>query len=182
MKNWFLLLVFIPMISFSQKDSIRVIDQFYLELNGGPGLYDSGVKNIYRDLSINLNSKVFYKNHRYRAGMTFGCLYVWSEGICPSFSIESSINILAKTDFPHYFGPCLGYGYFLMDENNYSLGDRFIEFGIEYYYKKFHVSFNNQFIAFENQKFNNNTYNKTFNIHMEIGYAFNLDSFRKKKK
>lgn len=179
MKKIFWYLLIISSFTYGQRDSLRFKDQIFLELSAGPGYYDTYKMYFFHNLSINVASRLMYKNHRFKAGAKVGGLLVWSTDLRFYYSFDAGINFLAKRDYPHYFGPSVGYGYFF-NTGNYSLGHRFFSLGIDYNYKKFYVSLTNQFIAFENQKFPNTEYGKTHNLFLELGYSFRLFSSKKK--
>jgi hypothetical protein len=185
MRKIIIFLFFVTQYAFTQKDSIKAINNIYLEFNIGIGKYNN-IDNYFNEyapyiknnLSIILCSKLYYKNKRFKTGISYG--YLYSSGyINPLYLFDTGLNLFSKNAYPQYFGPSLAYGLFY---NKYgtSLGHRFIKFGVDYYYNKFHVGLNYQWIAFKNAKFRTGEF-KTTNIYLEIGYAFNLESFRKKK-
>jgi hypothetical protein len=181
MKILIAILILLPSITFSQKDSTLIRDQFFLEINGSVGLlkykekFSSPSGKFYLEekaMSQSIFVSFQYRNQRLKAAINSGFLLVLN----PFVSFETGINLLSKSKVNKYFGPCLIYGFYPHDLG-YFLGKNFLEFGFEAYFNKFHVGLKHQW--FESK---NDTYQDITNLCLEIGYAFNLESFRKKKK
>ena len=130
--------------------------------------------------ALNLFSKLYYKNTRFRSGANFTYIYT-DDHLNAVLFIDGSVNTLSKQASRHFLGPSLAYGYFTKTKFSRNLGQRFVKFGIDYYYKKFHIAANYQWIAFKDAPFRRD-YFKTTNIYLEIGYSFNLESFKRKRK
>jgi hypothetical protein len=118
MKFLVILFLFQVQICFSQKDSIIPINNFYIEISAGPGVYNSQEGYFNNDkpyadneLTINLFSKFYYKNKRFKTGLSYGFIYM-SDYIDPVYSFEANINLFSKNAFPQYFGQSLAYGLF----------------------------------------------------------------------
>jgi hypothetical protein len=169
-----------------KEDSLRVLNNFFLELGAGPGIYNSHegyFSNEYfyfnDELTINLFSKFYYKNSRIRSGINF--TYTYSNSYLNAvLFIDGSINTLSKRASAHFFGPTIAYGYFVKTKFSNNLGQRFFKFGADYFYNKFHFGLNYQWIAFKDAPFRTNSF-KTTHIYLEVGYAFNFESFKRKQ-
>lgn len=178
-------MVFIPSFCFSQKDSTKFIDNFYLEINGGIGEFSniesyqspSGTYLVQNNnISINLSTNLLYRNKRWLCGFTGQTLY-FVDDMFSSISLFSGLNILKIEENKNvFFGPKISYGYIIRPFNNTTLS-RF-SLGMTFYFKKLHAGIAYDWIK---PRYNSFTFNKTRNLYFEIGYSFNLDSFRKKK-
>lgn len=169
-----------------KEDSLKAINNFYLELSVGPGAISSGEGYFLNEFSLYFKNhfsfnpilKFYFKNKRLRSGIAFGTMLKPSGSWNYPYSIEAGFNLIAKNAYPQYLGPSIAYGNFIKGYGN--LGQRFIKFGVDYYYKNFHVAANYQWIAFKDAPFRKGD-DKTFNMYFEVGYAFNLESFKRKQ-
>lgn len=181
MRKLVVILILFSQTAFTQKDSGKAINNFYLEFSVGGGVYnnnedyfDINQPYLKNEFSLCFISKLYFKNKWLRSGINYSFFYYTP----PSYSLEMGLNLFSKDAYPQYLGPSIAYGYSI--DNGKNLGQRFVIFGFDYFYNKFHVAANYQWIAFENAPFRKGIF-KTTNIYLEIGYSFNLESFRKKQ-
>ncbi len=179
------IILFFPLKSFSYNDSTKFINNIHLELNCGIGKIryfeyyqsPSGSDLIqFDDVSINFSGNLFYKIKRFSLG--FSCQYLhFTDDSFASLSPFLEFNILDIVKNKNlFFGPRISYGYIIRGYNNTTLS-RF-SMGMSFHYKKFHIGINYDWIK---PNYNSIFYIKPRNIFLEIGYAFNLETFRKKK-
>lgn len=167
-----------------QKDTSKFINKLYFELNGGVGIFKhsekyqspSGSKLIqYKNVSYNFSANLHYKNARLSTGFSGQAIYFDDDGFT-FLSLFTGINILnIEKNKNIFFGPKISYGYIKRAYNNTAFS-RF-SLGIIYYYKKFHIGINHDWIKPNYDSF---LYVKPRNLYLEVGYAFNLQSFQKK--
>lgn len=176
-----------PLVSFTQRDSTHIRDKFYLELNAGYGKMtykqkyyaNTGVIDYYEleDRSLNFSASLYFRNKWILTGIT-GQLITFESDMVRYLSYNLSFNILNllnKNRFSHsFFGPWFSYGY-----ANYasSVFPRYA-LGINYQFKHIHVALKHDWFK---RKPNAISFIDAKNIYLEVGYAFNLESFRKKK-
>lgn len=172
---------------FSQKDSTLVRDNFYLELNGGVGsltyIESYGNKGVYylmdnEKFSYNLSVNFFYKNNWILTGLSAQSL-ITKDHFLKSLSYMLSLNLLFKDKSQRNFlGPFFSYGYI---SDSHEVFPRFC-IGLTTHVKHMHVAV--KYDWFKRDPDNYSDYDNFIdaeNIYLEIGYAFNLESFRKKK-
>jgi hypothetical protein len=164
-----------------QNDSLKKINNFFFELSVGAGHYNevafnenNGYPQYYRtEFSSIVQTKLFYRTDRLKTGLNFGVQNYFP----PSVSAEIGINFISDEMKRHYFGPSLGCGVFFLNKNYYS--DRFLRFGFDYFYKKFHLGIYSQWISYTSNQISKDFY--TIHLYLEVGYAFNLESFKRKQ-
>lgn len=180
MKVLVIVLVFLCPSIWAQ-NSEKAVSNFYIELSLGAGLYNKVASNenvgypqfYYNQFSSILQTKLFYRTNRLKTGVNFGLQY-WFP---PSFSAEIGVNFISDEMKRYYFGPSLSYGMFINNDNYYS--DRFLRFGFDYFYNKFHVGINSQWIMYTANQISKDFF--TTHLYLEIGYSFNLESFKRKQ-
>jgi len=182
MKRWVLLLLFMPLFSFSQKDSTRFQDRFNLEINSGAVLVNYLQKTIVkyevfyaqkRGINIPIDINLNYRNKFFSFGVGSN---VWLY-----YDVKSKIgvNFLMKNkNEKYYFGPFYSFQWVLNEDYLNGVEGSHI-FGLDLYVKKFHLGFGYaKYILREGYVNKKDVHGPLLNI----GYSLNLDSFRKKKK
>jgi len=170
-----LLVMVFPLILIGQEKR-TFADHIYLQLDAGVGIrknaYLSGSHNstFYeeeRGIGLSLEIRAMFRNNIFRLGGVYNSMQ--------DFSAELGGNILFFKSTPFYFGPVIKYGNLKLIYgygNSPSFG-----YGVDFYFKKFHVA------ALHAKASRTNTYdimNYRYSV-IEVGYSFNLDSFRKKE-
>lgn len=172
----------------ANEDSLKAINNVYIELSVGFGIFRSGEGKYLGDSFLSdrnhftfiQTNKVFYRNNRIKGGGNLAFLYTDDYLNMMSF-VDVGVNLFAKDAYPQFFGPNIAFGYFFDNNLSRNLGQRFIKFGVDYYHKKLHLAANFQWIAFKDAPFRKDD-NLTVNLYLEIGYSFNLESFKRKQK
>lgn len=182
MKSIIIFIVFIPIICFSKKDSTRFIDNFYLELNPGIGRFT--YKEKFANNGFYFYSEKTEKILMFDVDLTFRNKYLrlgFNSNVLLVFDIrfKGGFNILMNhLNMNHYFGAYYSFGQF---PNKNQFLYRFKNsntVGLEYYYKKFHINIGYSWYKVKPESDN---IKDLSSIVFNIGYAFNLDSFQKKK-
>lgn len=183
MRTILVLFLFNSLITFSQKDSTLFRDKFYLEINGGAGLFKykelisspsgsgyQSAKAMTYDCQLGIN----FRSYRLKVGVVGQLMYFYQpDNYINSISLIHAVNFCDKNRKPNvFFGPTLSFGAF---NSPYTLFYFKTQIGWDYYYKKFHLGVKCDWMR-SNSKIDFDT-----NLFFEIGYAFNLESFRKKK-
>ena len=168
----------LPFLLLSQQKERTFADHFYFQFNIGTGVFKYNELSYSHNSSFYIDSKSFalvvdarigFKNDYFKAEIA-GKLF-------PQVSAGASVNLLSvarSLDKHLYFGPCIEYGYF---RGEFAPGrSRLFGYGVDFFFKKFHAEF---------------TYTKALDetpdkidqrfLRFEVGYSFNLDSFRKKE-
>ncbi len=186
MKLLVLLFLFQVQMCFSQKDSTLIRDKFFLEVNAGIGflryseLYNSPSGSSYvgkMELSVDLFVGLFYRTYRLKLGVNSQPL-LSKNYLSNSLSLNCGVNMLSRKMYPYsFFGPSIAYGFFVNPNNNLTLVPYRLQVGMDCCYKKIHIGLKYDFLYGKNP----NQIRNARNLFLEIGYTFNLASFRKKK-
>lgn len=181
MKIVLFLLLAMPIFTFSQSDSSKFINNFYLEINlgGKIGTVDESVgidennEHAYAKFSywmIRTDIDFNFRNRFFKVGLSSNVLYYFD------FNTRIGGNLFfSNSNRNFYFGPFFKYGWFIKNLNGVKNSSAI---GLECYLRKFHIELSySKFITDENYYYSIN-YRM---LDIGIGYAFNLESFQKKK-
>lgn len=179
MKILAFILLLIPLVSFTQKDSTRLRDKFYLEINlgGKIGTVDENIGSYpelayasYSFWMIHLDIDLNFRNRFIKAGISSNVLYYFD------FNTRIGGNLFfSNINRNFYLGPFFKYGWVIKNLNGVKNSSAL---GLECYLRKFH--FELSFSKFRTYESHYNSINYRM-LDVGIGYAFNLESFRKKK-
>lgn len=185
MRTILVIFLFNSLITFSQKDSTLFRDKFYLEINGGLGTYKySYLYNpkpttnpaIYVEeklLFLNFDLNFNFRNDYFKLGGTVFSAKTINGMVDGAFAVSLGANLVFFEPTNKYFGPYISYGTLISRME--STWFDYIGLGFEMYIRKFHLDFYYNKALNVSTKINNRMF--VFNV----GYAFNLASFRKKK-
>lgn len=188
MKRLMILVLLVNFTVLAQDQIKEIKDNFYFELATGSGLffYKSHLDEAYKNnFCLNLSASFYYRNKYVKTGFEIRDNYIYdnlsSTNIGFSYRLGFNGNFFnEKPQF--YLGPYFGVSEILgiYDFKIQHLKYFSFVFGLDFYYKKFHIELAQTF-------YNKNIiYFDYFSTHeksliLNIGYAFNLESFRKKK-
>ncbi|MEY3238227.1 MAG: hypothetical protein RI883_2328 [Bacteroidota bacterium] len=184
-----IIFLFYSQIIFSQIDSTQNLrDKFYLELNAGIGSFNysylynpkpttsSGTYIDDKSLFFNFDMNFNFRNNYFKIGGTIFSTKIIEGTVDGAFAISLGGNLVFFEPKDKYFGPYLSYGKLIYKMENPWF--EYLGFGLETYIRKFHLEF------YYNKAINVPDTSTKINKRMfgfNIGYAFNLESFRKKK-
>jgi len=178
MKKIIIICTLLPFLLFSQQRERAFADNFYLQLDGGVGIWQndelSGSHNSTFYLKETrlvpyLGASLLFRNRFFKSALSFNAFR--------EISGEGSINLLF---FDHsryfYLGPMIKYGQFLSDNTGTGKTPSW-GYGLDFYARKIHVGIAYTIATTSKDLYRiNNRY-----LFWQFGYSFNLDSFRKKE-
>ena len=174
----------------------RFIDNFYLEFNLGSGfnkykdeVYNnqglSGYKNAF-EILLNLDLNFQFRNKYFKSGISIIDKTSIYGDLDNNWSLLIGANVLPKKIKNLYFGPFISYSTFYEREHigkvKGALTHSFdcINGGVDFYFKKFHIDL--YYSKFVNKIPDYDFLHKLQKYGIDIGYCFNLDSFRRKNR
>jgi len=186
MKRWVLLLLFMPIFSFSQKDTTRFIDNLNLEFNLGACVLKYGDLTQGQDPDVywfnkqtsflsTFNISLNYLNNYFKIGLKidFWTDYKGALVYILFFSTKGSINLFPKNAEKIFFGPSVQFGM----NHRHNLGRTNLCTGLDLYKNNFHFGV---YYGWTFEPVEKSSYQNVRNINIEVGYMFDLR--RKKKK